>query len=108
MKILCNNLPEQSVSVLGLVAFNLKFMKILLVSPNQSLQSKLHQTLLRHRFIVDLATDGEEAWGLLQTFVYDLVILEAIVPAETGWFTIVSSLTPGGQPSPDLATCGKV
>ena len=54
-------------------------MKILLVSPNQSLQSKLHQTLSSHRFIVDLATDGEEAWGLLQTFVYDLLVLEAIV-----------------------------
>ena len=59
-------------------------MKILLVSPNQSLQSKLYQILSSHRFIVELATDGEEAWGLLQAFVYDLVVLEAIVPKLDG------------------------
>ena len=55
-------------------------MKILLVSPHQSLQSKMHQTLSLRKFIVDLATDGEEAWALLQTFVYDLLVLEAIMP----------------------------
>jgi len=59
-------------------------MKILSVSPNQSLQEQLYQELLRHQFIVERAADGEEAWGLLQAFVYDLLLLEAALPQLDG------------------------
>ncbi|MGP1383645.1 MAG: response regulator [Thainema sp.] len=55
-------------------------MRILLVSPNQSLQNILHQDLSRHHLIIDPADDGKEAWELLQAFMYDLVLLEATLP----------------------------
>ena len=59
-------------------------MKILLVSADKILRHTLHQTLSRHGFIVDLATDGEDAWDLLQAFMYDLVLLEALLPRLDG------------------------
>jgi PAS domain S-box-containing protein len=59
-------------------------MKILLVSFDKTLRSKLHQVLSRHSAIVDVAADGEEAWGLLRTFIYDLVLLETRLPKIDG------------------------
>lgn len=59
-------------------------MKILLVSPDPSLRSALHQVLSRHSFIVDSATDGEEAWELTQAFIYDVILLEAALPKLDG------------------------
>ncbi len=59
-------------------------MKILLVSSNPILQKKLHQLLFRHHFVVELAVNGEEAWDLLQAFVYDLVLLDSVLPKLDG------------------------
>ncbi|AFZ44998.1 two component transcriptional regulator, winged helix family [Halothece sp. PCC 7418] len=59
-------------------------MKILLVSSNQILQKKLHQKLSHHHFVVELAIDGEEAWDLLQAFLYDLVLLDSVLPKVKG------------------------
>ncbi len=59
-------------------------MKILLVSAEQGRRKLLHHALAHHSFIVDLATDGEEAWDLLQTFRYDVVLLEAQLPKLDG------------------------
>lgn len=59
-------------------------MKILLVSAEQGRQKTLRQTLSRHSFVVDLASDGEEAWDLLQAFRYDVVLLEAQLPTLDG------------------------
>ncbi len=59
-------------------------MKILLVSAEQGRQKPLHHTLSHHSFVVDLASDGEEAWDLLQAFRYDVVLLEAQLPTLDG------------------------
>ncbi len=54
-------------------------MKLLLASADQSLRDSLKKTLSRLSFVVDLATHGEEAWGLLQTSQYDVVLLEVAI-----------------------------
>ncbi|NJL50122.1 MAG: response regulator [Leptolyngbyaceae cyanobacterium SM2_5_2] len=59
-------------------------MKILLVSADKPLQTELHRELSRQGLIVDVATDGEDAWGLLRAFLYDVVLLEAKLPQVDG------------------------
>ena len=53
-------------------------MRILLVEADQHRQSKLHTALGKHRFVVDRASHSEEAWGLLNSFLYDLVLLDVL------------------------------
>ncbi|WP_072015951.1 response regulator transcription factor [Leptolyngbya sp. KIOST-1] len=59
-------------------------MKILLVSADKTLQTQLRRELSRQGLIVDAATDGEDAWGLLRAFLYDVVLLEAMLPQVDG------------------------
>ncbi len=59
-------------------------MKILLVSSDQVLQQRLHKVLGRHNLIVDVATDGQTAWNLLQAFMYDVILMEALLPKLDG------------------------
>lgn len=59
-------------------------MRILLVSPDPTLRNALQKVLLRHSFTVDIAPDGEEAWELLQAYLYDVVLLEAALPKLDG------------------------
>jgi PAS domain S-box-containing protein len=72
-------------------------MKILLVSPDQSLSSQLHRELTRQGLIVDVAFDQEEAWGLLQSFIYDVILLETSLPAMDG-LTLCRRLRSVGNP----------
>ncbi len=51
-------------------------MRILLVETHQLPQGSLRSTLNKHRFVVDRASHHEEAWELLNHFLYDLVVLD--------------------------------
>lgn len=72
-------------------------MKILLVSADKALRSQWHQMFSRHNLIVDVASDGEEAWGLLRTFLYDMVLLETVLPEMDG-LTLCRRLREVGNP----------
>lgn len=72
-------------------------MKILLVSADKALRSQWHQALSRHSLVVDIATDGEEAWGLLQTFMHDIVLIEFALPEMDG-LTLCRRLREVGNP----------
>jgi PAS domain S-box-containing protein len=52
-------------------------LKILLVASHRKLKESLHRSLTRQNLVVDVVLDGTSAWHQLQTFVYDLVILDA-------------------------------
>ncbi len=52
-------------------------MKILLVEAQHQAQRSLFATLTKHRFSVDRASNTEEAWAFLNTFLYDLVVLNS-------------------------------
>lgn len=58
-------------------------MRILLVESDKKLLNQLQEQLKSHHFLVDIASDSEIAWGLLHSFVYDLVVLD-ISPASNG------------------------
>ncbi|EDZ97220.1 MULTISPECIES: winged helix-turn-helix domain-containing protein [unclassified Limnospira] len=72
-------------------------MRILLTSPDTTLQNQLHQDLSRQNFVVDVATDGEEAWELIQAFMYDAVLLELLLPKLDG-IAFCSRLRDVGNP----------
>ncbi len=72
-------------------------MKILLVSPDQRLSTRLHQELSRQSLTVDVAAKGEEAWELLQAFAYDVVLLETMLPEMDG-LTLCRRLRDVGNP----------
>ncbi|MFM7448707.1 MAG: response regulator [Leptolyngbyaceae cyanobacterium] len=59
-------------------------MKILLADSNQRSLTRLKTELSQHHFVVDTATDGETAWGLTQSFTYDLILLNAVLPKLDG------------------------
>jgi PAS domain S-box-containing protein len=59
-------------------------MRILLVETNEALLSEIQTELTRQNFVVDVASDGEIAWGLLHSFVYELLILEVMLPKLDG------------------------
>ena len=72
-------------------------MKILLLSADKNLRNKLYQELSRQSLIVDVATEGEEAWDLLRSFMYDVVLLEAALPKMDG-LTLCRRLREVGNP----------
>jgi PAS domain S-box-containing protein len=72
-------------------------MRILLGSSDQPFSNVLHRLLLRHNFIVDVTVDGEEAWELLQAFIYDVVLLEGVLLKLDG-VTLCHRLRDVGNP----------
>lgn len=59
-------------------------MRILLVEDDYPTRTMLQATLAGQHFLVDEASDGEMAWGLLQQFPYDLVLLDVMLPRLDG------------------------
>jgi PAS domain S-box-containing protein len=47
-------------------------------------QASLQTELTGQNFLVDRACDGDVAWGLLQVFVYDLLVVDAVLPKING------------------------
>lgn len=72
-------------------------MKILLGGVEHHPQSTLPTVLSNHRFCVDRANTDQEAWEFLQSFLYDLVLLEASPPAFDG-ITLCRRLRDVGNP----------
>jgi DNA-binding response OmpR family regulator len=59
-------------------------MKILCVEDNQHLAEQLKEALVRQRYAVDIASEGEEGWELIQSVAYDLILLDVILPKLDG------------------------
>ncbi len=51
-------------------------MKILLVEDDESLAQMLREALTSQHYLVDVATDGEAGWELVEAFEYDLILLD--------------------------------
>jgi PAS domain S-box-containing protein len=58
--------------------------RILLVAPDGKPGDSLRRCLTGQNLVVDVAFDGETAWHQLQTFVYDVIILEAVLAGFDG------------------------
>lgn len=59
-------------------------MKVLLVEDDPAIADLLRTTLTAHRYVLDLATDGEMAWELQQQWEYDIILLDVMLPKLDG------------------------
>ncbi|MBE7385708.1 MAG: response regulator [Leptolyngbya sp. SIO1E4] len=59
-------------------------MRILLVDDDEALMETLAESLIRQRYAVDIAVDGETAQEFLALFSYDLVVLDIRLPDAEG------------------------
>ncbi len=59
-------------------------MRILLVEDEQNVSAFVEQGLSEEGYIVDVASDGEMALAYAQTYEYDLIVLEVLLPKMDG------------------------
>lgn len=59
-------------------------MRILLVEDDETIIEVLTAILTDQHYVVDIATDGEAGWELVEAFPYDLVLLDIILPKLDG------------------------
>ncbi|PYV63729.1 MAG: DNA-binding response regulator, partial [Acidobacteria bacterium] len=57
---------------------------ILIVEDEEKVSRFVTRGLTAERFAVDTAHDGKSGWELAQTYQYDLVILDLMLPGITG------------------------
>ncbi|AFY86561.1 MULTISPECIES: response regulator [Chroococcidiopsis] len=59
-------------------------MRILLIEDDECVAKALKNVLQQQNYVVDTATDGQTGWDLIQTFTYDLILLDVILPKLDG------------------------
>ena len=59
-------------------------MRILLVDDDEALMETLAESLIKQRYAVDIAIDGETAQEFLALFSYDLIVLDMLLPDISG------------------------
>ena len=59
-------------------------MRILLVEDDELITEALVKVLTGQHYTVDVATDGQEGWDLVETFTYDLLLLDVVLPKLSG------------------------
>ncbi len=59
-------------------------MKILVVEDDRYIASLLSLILSDRNYVSEIASDGEEAWGFIKLFDYDLIILDITLPKLDG------------------------
>ena len=60
-------------------------MKLLLVEDDREVSELLSEVLIGERYLVDVATDGEEGRDFVEACDYDLVMLDVILPRLNGF-----------------------
>jgi DNA-binding response OmpR family regulator len=59
-------------------------MQILLVEDDTHLSMSLNEALTAQRYVVDLVKDGEAAWERVNSFTYDLILMDLTIPKLDG------------------------
>src|SRR3979490_2144514 len=59
-------------------------MRILVVEDEQKVSALVKRGLASERYAVDIAADGVEALELAETYPYDLIVLDLMMPRLTG------------------------
>ena len=76
-------------------------MKILIIEDEPKTAAYLKKGLSESGFSVEVAIDGEEGLHLVKTGVFDLVILDVMLPVRSGW-SVIQDLRDGGITTPVL------
>ncbi|GBE94994.1 response regulator [Nostoc cycadae] len=72
-------------------------MKILVVEDDELNAYALTAVLTNQNYAVEVASDGETAWDLIQTYNYDLILLDVILPNLDGISLCRQIRSSGGQ-----------
>ncbi|MEB3180565.1 MAG: response regulator [Nostocaceae cyanobacterium] len=59
-------------------------MRILVIEDDEFIAKTLETVLTNQRYVVDIASDGETGWELVEAFSYDLILLDVILPKLDG------------------------
>lgn len=76
-------------------------MKILLVEDDDRISQALAEALTDQHYAVDIAADGQEGWNFAETFTYDLILLDVMLPKIDG-ITLCQRLRRQGLKTPVL------
>ncbi|WP_088889548.1 response regulator [Leptolyngbya ohadii] len=76
-------------------------MKILLVEDDSLIGEPLVKALTEQHYAVDVAADGETGWALLESFAYDLILLDVGLPKLDG-ISLCRRLRSQGKQTPVL------
>lgn len=76
-------------------------MKILLIEDDSLISEPLVKALTDQHYVVDVATDGQVGWSLLESFTYDLVLLDVVLPKLDG-INLCRKLRSQGNQTPIL------
>lgn len=76
-------------------------MKILVVEDEPKTAAYLKKGLIESGFSIQVASDGEEGLHLANHGSYDLVILDVMLPEQSGW-SVIQELRSGGFKTPVL------
>jgi two-component system copper resistance phosphate regulon response regulator CusR len=74
-------------------------MRILIVEDERKTANYLKKGLMEHGFTVDLAADGEDGLHLAGSESYDLIVLDVMLPGQSGW-SIIAALRSAGNDVP--------
>ena len=80
-------------------------MKILVVEDDKLLAQALVGVLNDHNYAVEVANDGQAGWELIETFDYDLIILDVILPLVDG-ISLCRQIRSQGRKMPILLLTG--
>lgn len=81
-------------------------MKILIVDDDISLLDQLKQLFLNQRYAVETASDGQDALDALFDTVFDLIVLDIMMPSVDG-LAVLAGLREGGIETPVLMLTAK-
>jgi len=81
-------------------------MRVLVVEDNPDMGARLEQGLREHGFAVDLVADGGEAYRYAATGVYDLLILDRMLPGREG-LDLLRALRGAGVAAPAIFLTAK-
>jgi len=76
-------------------------MKMLLIEDDERIAESLAEALTDQHYVVDVATDGQVGWEFMETFTYDLILLDLLLPKLDG-ISLCRQLRSRGQLAPVL------
>ncbi len=81
-------------------------MRILIVDDDELMTHALTEILTSQNYAVEVVTDGQAAWNLIETFDYDLVLLDVMLPKLDG-ISLCQHIRSHGYPMPILLLTGR-
>jgi DNA-binding response OmpR family regulator len=80
-------------------------MKILVVEDDEFNAYVLTAILTKQNYAVEVATDGDTAWDFIQTYDYDLILLDIVLPKLNG-ISLCCKIRSSGLQMPILLLTG--